>query len=57
MFESRIAAQQLKSYLAVESRTRKQLLGLMTWKDTRRNVWRDIANWANKKGRVTLFLL
>ena len=49
MFESRISAQTTEKYLVGTNRTRKQLVGLMTWKVMRRNAWNDIANWRMKR--------
>ena len=52
MFESRISAgaKEKTTYLSFrENLMQKQyLLGLMTWKVTRRNVWKGIANLAHK---------
>ena len=42
--------EQLKSYLAERNLTRTRSLGLMTWEDTRRNVWNDILRTGKQKG-------
>ena len=44
MFASRISVGATEKYLVGTNRTRKQLVGLMTWKVMRRNAWNDVAN-------------
>ena len=49
MFESRISAETMENYMFPGIRMRIFLLGPMTRKVTRRNVWKDIANLQKKR--------
>ena len=46
--------EEMKSCLVVKNRTRTRSLGLMTWKDMRRNALNDIVNWQTKRERATI---
>ena len=53
MFESRISAGTMENYQKQKPRgnlmPKQYPYGPMTWKVTRRNVWKDIANWQIKR--------